>query len=199
MDDRRSPVLKWAKRGLSHPRDTLDAVHALLRARLTFRSCQHVGSRPRLYGQCKIAGGERITIGDRFLMIAETVRCELTTHASGRLDIGENVFINYGSSISAHTQVLIGSGCRIGQYAILLDCDFHGRDPDGQTLTEDHHGATRPIVLEENVWIAARAIVLKGVTIGKGSVIAAGSVVSHDVPPGVLAGGVPARVVRSLS
>jgi maltose O-acetyltransferase len=58
--------------------------------------------------------------------------------------------------------------------------------------------ASAPIVLEENVWIGIRAIVLRGVTIGQGSVIGAGSVVVNDVPPRSLAAGVPARVIRTL-
>lgn len=123
-------------------------------------------------------------------MFGGTVRCELATHEEGRLSIGNGVFINYGCSISAHLRVSIGDGCRLGQYSLLLDCDYHeGGGADG-------HGAPAPIVLEDRVWLGARVIVLKGVTIGSGAVIGAGSVVTRDVPGGALAAGSPARVIR---
>jgi len=128
-------------------------------------------------------------------MLCGTAPCELTTHDGGRLEIGDRVFVNYGASISAHRLVLIGNDCKIGQHAIILDCDYHDID---SPLHDGGHGVARPVVLEEGVWLGARVTVLKGVTIGKSSVIAAGSVVTRDVPGGVLAAGVPARVVRRL-
>jgi maltose O-acetyltransferase len=124
-------------------------------------------------------------------MHGATVRCELTTHQGGRLEIGNRVFVNYGCSISAHTHVRIGDGCLIGQYSIIMDCDHHSPEDD------DGHGDTSPVVIEDRVWIGARAIVLKGVTIGRGAIVAAGSVVTKDVPPGVVVGGAPARLLRS--
>jgi acetyltransferase-like isoleucine patch superfamily enzyme len=60
------------------------------------------------------------------------------------------------------------------------------------------HGPSLPVVLEQGVWLGARVTVLKGVTIGRSSVVAAGSVVTRDIPPGVLAGGMPAKVLRKL-
>jgi acetyltransferase-like isoleucine patch superfamily enzyme len=122
-----------------------------------------------------------------------TVRCELTTHEGGRLEIGHRVFVNYGCSISAHALVSIGDGCLIGQYTIIMDCDYHSLDG------ADDHGDPQPIAIEDGVWLGARTIVLKGVRIGRGSVIAAGSVVTRDIPPGVVAGGSPAHVIRHLA
>src|SRR5260370_10498460 len=126
-------------------------------------------------------------------MLGATAPCELCTHDGGRLEIGDRVFINYGSSISAHTLVRIGDDCKIGQHTIILDCDYHDiEDP----LHYGGHGPSLPVVLEQGVWLGARVTILKGVTIGRSSVIAAGSVASSDVPPGVLAGGVPATVLQ---
>lgn len=124
-------------------------------------------------------------------MYGKTVRCELVSHAGGRLEIGDGVFINYGSSISAHLSVRIGDGSLIGQYAIVMDCDYHAAgDPES-------HGEAKPVVIGERVWLGARVTILKGVTIGTGAVIGAGSVVVKDVPAGALAAGVPARILRS--
>jgi acetyltransferase-like isoleucine patch superfamily enzyme len=186
-------AMKLARGALANPRGSLLNARALMRARLDLAACGRLGVKPRLYGRCWVEGGAGIEIGDRLHMIGRTVRCELATHASGRLRIGDGVFINYGSSISAHLLVEIGSGSAIGQYAILLDCDYHTPG-----LIGEGHGPPAPIVIGENVWLGARVTVLKGVTIGRGSVIAAGSVVTGSVPAGVIAGGVPARVIRPV-
>lgn len=183
-------LARWWRKSLSQPTWPLRAGVGMLRARFDLRHCQHVGARPRLYGRCHVSNGGVITIGERLLMHGDTVRCELTAHNGGRLEMGDRVFVNYGSSISAHTLVRIGDRCLIGQYSIIMDCDYHSPD-DG-----DSHGESGPIVIEDNVWIGARAIILKGVTIGRGAVVAAGSVVTKDVAPGATVGGVPARVIR---
>ena len=164
---------------------------ALLRARWDLRSCQQLGARPRLFGRCKVANYGQIHIGDRLLMYGETVRCELTAHSGGELEIGDGVFINYGCSISAHRRVAIGSGCLIGQYGIIMDCDYHSAEGGSD------HGDVRPISIGDRVWLGARVIVLKGVTIGSDAVIAAGSVVTHDIPAYAVAAGVPAKVIRT--
>lgn len=184
-------VVRWWRKTLSDPTWPLRAGGGLVRARIDLRRCRHVGARPRLYGRCHVSSDGVITIGDRLLMHGETVRCELTTHAGGRIEIGDRVFINYGCSISSHTLVRVGSRSLIGQYTIIMDCDYHAGDGS------ESHGESRPIVIEEGVWIGARAIVLKGVTIGRGAVVAAGSVVTRNVEPGVTVAGVPARVIRA--
>jgi maltose O-acetyltransferase len=188
LESRRRPRL--SREWLRHPGALLAVAMAVARARFAFRRCQQVGARVRLYGRCWVSNAGTMMIGDRLLMYGGTVRCELSTHSGGRLEIGRGVFINYGASISAHTLVRIGDGCQIGQYAIILDCDYHRAGELGA------HEAGAPVVLEDGVWLAARVTVLKGVTIGAHAVIGAGSVVTEDIPPRVLAAGVPARVIR---
>jgi acetyltransferase-like isoleucine patch superfamily enzyme len=189
------PATRGWRDALSDPPEACSALLAVLRARLAFRQCRALGARARLYGRCLVAGGERIEIGERLLVLGSTVRCELSTHAEGRLLLGDRVFLNYGSSISAHSLVRVGDDCKIGQYSILMDCDWH----ELETPSHDGgHGQARPVVLEAGVWLGVRVTVLKGVTIGRGSVIGAGSVVASDIPEGVIAAGVPARVLRPL-
>ena len=187
MQPRDPDALRWWRKTLEHPTWPLRAGGGLLRARFDLRHCQQVGARPRLYGRCRVSNGGAITVGDRLLMHGDTVRCELAAHDGGRLAIGHRVFINYGCSISAHELVTIGDRCLIGQYTIIMDCDYHSAE-DG-----DSHGEPRPIVIDDGVWIGARAIILKGVRIGRGAVVAAGSVVTRDVDPGATVAGVPAR------
>lgn len=189
------PTGRLVRRTLSDPVGTAKVALASARARFALRGCSEVGYAPRLYGRCRVSGGDGIHIGERLLMIAGTAPCELEAHDGGRLEIGHRVFVNYGSSISAHMLVRIGDDCKIGQHAIVLDCDYHElEDP----LHYGGHGEPRPVVLEQGVWLGARVTVLKGVTIGRSSVVAAGSVVTRDIPPGVLAGGMPAKVLREL-
>jgi maltose O-acetyltransferase len=75
-----------------------------------------------------------------------------------------------------------------------MDNDFHRVEPERRHEVPE----SLPIILGENVWLGARVVVLRGVTIGAHSVVAAGSVVTRDIPPRTLAAGVPARVVREL-
>jgi acetyltransferase-like isoleucine patch superfamily enzyme len=116
----------------------------------------------------------------------------MATLAGGHLEIGNNVFINYGTSLVSSNHVKIGDDCLIGAHAMIMDCDFHRVEDKAWDTT----GV--PIILEDRVWIGNRSIVLKGVRIGHDSVVAAGSVVTHDVPPRTVVAGVPARVVREF-
>jgi acetyltransferase-like isoleucine patch superfamily enzyme len=180
---------------LRDPWEAGRAFAAVLRAALTFRGCRSVGARARIYGGCFVSGASGIEIGERVLILGSSVRCELSTHDGGQLSIGDRVFLNYGTSISAHSMVRVEDDCKIGQYSIVMDCDWH----ELETPRHDGgHGMPRPVVLEQGVWLGARVTVLKGVTIGRGSVIGAGSVVVSDIPEAVVAAGVPARVIREL-
>ncbi len=176
----------------SDPIGSLGNAAALARARIAFRHCQQLGPRARLYGRCMVENHGTITIGSNLLMYGATVRGEMVTHPSGCIEIGNKVFINYGSSISAHNLVRIGDECRIGQYAIIMDSDYH---TPGK-LTDS--GPALPIVIGAKAWLGARVIVLKGVTIGEGAVIAAGAVVTKDVPPWTVVAGTPAAVIRKI-
>ena len=89
--------------------------------------------------------------------------------------------------------MLIGSGC------LITDTDSHPLNWEDRLHNDDSKTKSKPIIIEDNVFIGARSIVLKGVTIGRGSVIGAGSVVIHSVPSNVVACGNPARVIKKLN
>jgi maltose O-acetyltransferase len=164
---------------------------AVLRARLALRRCNRVPWSVRVRGRVIVQNYGRIELGERVNIDAATVPVELASFG-GPLTIGEATYINYGTTISAHTAVTIGAGCLIGNYAMIMDSDYH----DVTDFAKP--GATNPIVIEDRAWVGARAIVLKGVRIGRGAVVAAGAVVTKDVPPRTLVAGVPAKVVREL-
>ena len=163
-----------------------------LNARVRLRHATRLGRRVTLRGRPKVVNQGRMTIGDRVRLDSTVATLELVALPGGHLEIGENVFINYGSSLVSSAHVKIGNDCLIGTHVMVMDCDFHRVEDKAWDTT----GA--PVVLEDRVWLCNRSIVLKGVTIGHDSVVAAGSVVTRDVPPRTVVAGNPARVVRQF-
>ena len=115
-----------------------------------------------------------------------------TVRHSAKVVIGDHVGIS-GCTISAGSSICIGDWVSIGSGAVISDGDAHPIDSEERRAGLG--GATKPIVIEDDVFIGARAIILKGVTIGKGAVIGAGAVVTKDVPEFAIVAGNPARVV----
>jgi len=166
---------------------------AVVRARWCLRHATSLGRRVRVWGWPAVhVWSGQLLVADR-VMIMSTV-ATTAIDVMGTLEIGERAFINYGGSISAEQLVRIGPRCSLGPHVMIMDNGFHRLEPDRR----DERPESRPVVLEENVWLGARAIVLPGVTIGAHSVIGAGSVVTRDIPPRSLAAGLPARVIRTL-
>jgi acetyltransferase-like isoleucine patch superfamily enzyme len=167
---------------------------AVVRARYYLRSAQALGPRVRLWGIPMIKNEGELLIGDNVRLASGVSTLELSVGPGGRLEIGDRVLINHGCSLGATKLVRIGERCNIGSQSILIDNAFHQLDPERRNEQPE----PAPVVLESNVWLAARVIVLPGVTIGRNSVIGAGSVVTRDIPADVLAAGIPARVIRPL-
>lgn len=109
--------------------------------------------------------------------------------------IGDNVGIS-GSTISSTKRILIGNNVLIGSGCIICDSDAHPIHPSDR----QNHVLTKssPITIENDVFIGARCLILKGVTIGRGSVIGAGSVVAKDVPPMCIYAGNPAILIKKM-
>jgi acetyltransferase-like isoleucine patch superfamily enzyme len=111
-----------------------------------------------------------------------------------RITLGHGCFINSRVFIDAASEVTLGDGVAIGHHVVIITTD-HVIGPSRRRA-----GAVKlaPVTIGDGAWIAAGVVILPGVTIGAGAVIAAGAVVRKDIPPNVLAGGVPARVIRHL-
>lgn len=107
--------------------------------------------------------------------------------------VGHNVFFNSGCRFQDQGGITIGDGALIGHNVVLATLN-HDMDPGKRHIL---HPA--PIVIGKNVWLGANVTVLPGVTIGDGAVVAAGAVVTRDVPPNTVVGGVPAKVLRTLT
>ncbi len=162
--------------------------YATLRARRTLGA--HAGPGARIFGLAPIVKGD-VTIGPRFRCESPQFRSALTTSPGGRLTIGAGVFVNQGVTIHAAAGIAIGDDVMIGDLVAVYDTNFHEVDPAAGVVT-------KPVEIGRNVWIGRGAVVLPGVTIGEHSVVAAGAVVSADVPPRSVVAGNPARVVREV-
>jgi acetyltransferase-like isoleucine patch superfamily enzyme len=108
--------------------------------------------------------------------------------------VGRNVFINQGCTLNDIGGIEIGDDVMIGPRVSLITSG-HPLDPNQRRKQI----VAAPIVIQRNVWLGAGAMVLQGVTVGEDSVVAAGAVVTRDVPPGTLVAGVPAQVLRPIS
>jgi len=129
------------------------------------------------------------TVDDSFLLIPPF-------YTTGGLDIsvGRNVFINQNCTFYDLGGLALADDVMIGPNVSLITSG-HPIEP-----TQRRAGVTaKPIAIERNVWIAAGATIIGGVTVGENSVVAAGSVVTKDVPPNTLVGGNPARAIRSVA
>lgn len=116
---------------------------------------------------------------------------------NSRIIIGDNVGIS-GSTICATTSVTIGNNVLIGSGCLISDTDSHPINWEDRLYNRNENTNKAPIIIGDNVFIGARSIILKGVTIGECAVIGAGSVVSKDVPPYTIVCGNPARIVKTL-
>ena len=113
------------------------------------------------------------------------------------LTIGDNVGIS-NSTIVCWNRIEIGNNVMIGGSCKIWDTNFHSLNPAARGNEEDNDVKTAPIYIKGNVFIGAGTIILKGVTIGENSIIAAGSVVNKNIPPNVIAGGNPCIIIKKL-
>ena len=114
------------------------------------------------------------------------------TDCGKNIFIGKNVFINCCCHFQDHGGVTLGDGCQIGHNVVFATLN-HGLAP------EDRHTTyPAPIILGRNVWVGSNSTILQGVTIGDNAVVAAGAVVTKDVPADAIVGGVPAKVIKYI-
>jgi acetyltransferase-like isoleucine patch superfamily enzyme len=124
-------------------------------------------------GNCQFYSGVRMEVGEGAV-----------------LKIGKGTYLNRNTLVVAKKSVEIGGNCKISWDVVIMDSDQH-------TL-EDQDTSSAPVVIGDDVWIGCRAIILKGVRVGRGAVIGAGSVVTRDVPSRAVVGGVPAKLIKQL-
>lgn len=129
-------------------------------------------------------------------------------NVNAKLSIGNNVFIGYNTNITITSEISIGHDVLISFDCIIQDTDNHSLDINkrkgdnldwmGNSHNWNNH-PSKPVHIENGVWIGARAIILKGITIGECAIIGAGSVVTKDVKPYTIVAGNPAKVVKTIN
>lgn len=163
-----------------------------LLSQLYLMRCNKVGRMVFTRSKPQIKNNGYISIGSYNTIWSDISNTRIAAHNGGIVQIGSNNFIN-GVFISASDKVVLGNNIKIGPQTMIMDSDFHSVD--------DHNaeGASSGIVIEDDVWIGARCVILKGVTVAKGAVVGVGSVVTQSVPPNAIVAGVPAKLIRMKS
>ena len=156
-------------------------------------SCRNDGSKE------DITIGRHCTIGASFFALF-----------GGKISVGENTYIGQGTSIQSKEKVTIGNNVIIANNVVILDNNNHPTSAVQRmqmSMCDDYihdelwswkYADSAPITIEENTWIGRDVRILKGVTVGKGSIVALGAIVTKDVPPYSIVAGNPARVVKKL-
>ena len=158
-------------------------------APLWLHGVDQMGRGVRCIGRPVISNLGSMHLSDLVVLRSRPVSVELATGPLGQLRIGSRTSINCGVSIHAEELVEIGEGVRIAPYVHIMDTAFHdlsdhNKRPDSQ-----------PVFIHDDVWICVKSTILPGVTIGRGAVVGAHSVVTKDVPAGAIVTGAPARIV----
>jgi acetyltransferase-like isoleucine patch superfamily enzyme len=168
----------------------------------------------RVLGRIKLMGipmidifrNASLTMDDNVTLNSCNRHCHVNMHSpvkiyadkeGAKIYIGKNTRI-HGTCIHAYKEIYIGNNCLIAANTQIYDGDGHdlafNNLEDRMILKKEAY----PIYIDDYVWIGINVIILGGVNIGKGSVIAAGSVVTKDIPPFVIAGGNPAKVIKDM-
>lgn len=147
----------------------------------------------------------KVKIGDNLYFSSGWGINALCANKRGVIYATENANITIGNNVGmssvvlwAHENITIGNHVKIGGNSILIDTDSHNMDYLVRRGQYTDWGVSKPIVIEDDVFIGVNCIILKGVTIGARSIIAAGSVVTKSIPADCVAGGNPAKVIKSL-
>jgi len=144
--------------------------------------------------------GRNVTLQSRLQsnMAGGTGPTTIQCFDGGRVTFGDHSGCSF-ATISSRSSITIGNHVSIGANTRIYDHDFHPLDPILRRQDATANVATRPIVIGDDVFIGAHALILKGVTIGNGAVVGAGAVVTRDVPAGEIWGGNPARRIGSIA
>lgn len=174
-------------------RHVLQAVGSRVR-RFWYRpQFQSVGVAPVFGSALLVGGGDRIVIGSHFSCWRQ---CTLAACDDGEIVIGDHVSFNANVYVNACGKgtIRIGNDVLIGPNVVMRSSDHLFTDPTTLIRLQGH--AAGAIVIEDDVWLAANVVIVGGVRIGRGAIVAAGAVVTTDVPPGAVVGGVPAKLLK---
>ncbi|MGA2916369.1 MAG: acyltransferase [Sedimentisphaerales bacterium] len=152
-----------------------------------------IGRNVKMYESVRISCShcDAVNIGSNVRILRNVT---ISTSGAGKVSIGDNVHIGEGTIIYSDKDITIKNNVVIGPYNVIVDFDHIYKDLDVPIILQGHNA--KSVLIEEDVWISSHCIIIKGTTIGKGSVIGAATVVNKDIPPYSVACGVPARVIK---
>jgi acetyltransferase-like isoleucine patch superfamily enzyme len=149
---------------------------------------------PYIYGHGRIEIGDGVHIGNRNTWVVG-----LKVYDDPVLMIGNHTTLGYMNAISVAQKVIIGNNCLLAGEIKIFDNNSHPVDPQKRKNRDVMEKSdVAPVIIEDDVWIGTNSLIMKGVTIGKGAVVAAGSVVTTTVPPYTVVGGNPARPLKVI-
>lgn len=154
------------------------------------------------FSDSSIKIGDNCTIisGDGINPLSRNIKCMIFADHNSEIIIGNNVGIS-SASIRSKQKIVIGNNVKIGADSIIIDNDGHSLDyryRNRSSFDDRMHTKSSPVYIEDDVLVGTRCIILKGVTIGKRSIIAAGSVVTKNIPCGEIWGGNPAIFIKKI-
>lgn len=159
-----------------------------------------------IIGKISIIGPGKISIGNNFMMtngshinpISANIQGSFFTDSpKAKITIGDNVGMS-STRIWIHDSLTIGNNVKIGGGVLIIDTDCHPIDYQVRR-TSNEGTKSASIVIEDDVWIGAQSIILKGVTIGARTIIGAGSVVTKSIPSDCIAGGNPCKIIKKIN
>lgn len=177
--------------------DSMDPELATLRLESTDKTLDYAAIRFQDYKTMDdFAAVREAAIGKIFGSIGKKVWVEppFNVDYGSNIKVGDNFYSNFNATILDCSIVDIGKNVKLGPNVTITTAS-HPLDVEQRINGKE---MAYPVIIKDNVWIAANAVILPGVTIGKNSVVAAGAVVSRDVPDNVVVGGVPAKVIRHI-
>jgi acetyltransferase-like isoleucine patch superfamily enzyme len=165
-----------------------------------------LGKRCQFYGRTIFRSfpGSQIRIGDKCRFRSRLTSnqvglnrpCMISTlNSDSSVSIGEECGFS-GTVIAAYSKIIIGNRVICGANTTITDTDWHAISSRDRTLNVPANSA--PVVIEDDVWLGLNVLVLRGVTIGAGTMVGAGSIVTQSLPAGVVAAGQPAKVLRTI-
>jgi acetyltransferase-like isoleucine patch superfamily enzyme len=146
-------------------------------------------------GNCQIGTGCSFNSRIFYNPIGRNQKCMLVVGDGAVLTIGNNVGIS-SSAIICYSSITIGNNVKIGGNTVVYDSDFHTLDFLERRSSGSDKPNMKPVVIEDDVFIGSHVTILKGVTIGSAAIVAAGSVVSKNIPQGEIWGGNPAQKIK---
>lgn len=154
----------------------------------SLRRCDSRGKRCVVFGSPLVDGSD-MQVGDEFKVWSGSRKTLIS--GWGKIRFGDRCFVNVGTTIIAVEEIIVGDDVAFANEVYVMDSDSHG--------VEGRPHKQAPIHIGNGCWIGARAMILPGVTLGDRVLVAAGAVVTRDVPADSLVAGNPARVIRTLT